>query len=78
MSTVVGEVSVKVPEPIPLKGVECVAKAAGNAPRIARRPTMLMIRNFMSSKRGSTLSIRVRPIDRCPTLWPIGLIVSAE
>src|SRR5713101_724989 len=52
MSTVVGEVSVKVPEPLPLKGVECVAKATGNAPRMVRRPTMLMIRNFMSSKRG--------------------------
>jgi len=47
MSTVVSEVSVKVPEPLPLKGVECVAKAAGNAPRMVRRPTMLMIRNFM-------------------------------
>jgi hypothetical protein len=53
MSTVVGEVSVKVPEPLPLKGVECVAKAAGNAPRIVRRPTMLMIRNFMSSTSNS-------------------------
>jgi hypothetical protein len=78
MSTVVGEVSVKVPEPLPLKGVACVAKAAGNAPRIVSIPTILMIRNFMSSKRGSTLSIRVGPINRCPTLWPIGLIVSAE
>jgi hypothetical protein len=48
MSTVVGEVSVKVPEPLPLKGVECVAKAAGNVLRTVRRPKTAKIRNFMS------------------------------
>jgi len=53
MSTVVGEVSVNVPEPLPLNGVECVAKAAGNAPRIARRPKTLRIKSFIDSSQNS-------------------------
>src|SRR5216683_928058 len=48
MSTVVGDVSVNVPVPFPLKGVDCVAKAAGNALRTVRRPKTIRIRNFMS------------------------------
>jgi hypothetical protein len=31
-----------------LKGVECVAKAAGNVLRTVRRPKTVRIRNFMS------------------------------
>ena len=48
MSTVVRDVSVNVPVPLPLKGVECVAKAAGNVLRTVRRPKTVRIRNFMS------------------------------
>src|SRR4029077_8061327 len=47
MRTVVGEASVKVPEPLPLNGAECVAKAVGNAPRTARRPKTLRITSFI-------------------------------
>jgi hypothetical protein len=69
MSTVVGEVSVKVPEPLPLKGVEWVAKAAGNALRTARRAKTLRITNFMtslstpkSSYKGSFLESNLRSL----------------
>ena len=73
MSTVVSEVSVKVPEPLPLKGVECVAKAAGNALRIVKRPNTLRIRNFMtspsnpkSSYKGSSSEGNVRSLYHSP------------
>ena len=49
MSTVVGDVSVNVPLPLPLKGADCVAKVAGNALRMVSRPITVIIRSFMAS-----------------------------
>ena len=51
ISTVVSEVSVKMPEPRPLKGVDLEAKAAGKALRTIIRPRMLIVRNLIASSR---------------------------
>jgi hypothetical protein len=59
MSTVVGEVSMKVPVPLPLKGTGVAADAIGNALSIVRRPKILRIRIFMVAVQIPLLSIRV-------------------
>ena len=46
--TVVCEVSVKVPEPFPLNGVELEANAAGKDPRKIMRPRILRVRSFIA------------------------------
>ncbi len=48
MSTVVGEVSMNVPEPFPLKGEEVEAKAAGKALRTTTRLMMVRMENFIA------------------------------
>ena len=54
--TVVWEVSVKIPEPCPLNGVEFEAKAAGKAPTKIMRPRMLRVKSFIvSTKMGNFL-----------------------
>ena len=50
MSTVVGDVSVKVPVPCPLKGTDAEAKAAGKALNTMRSAKALRVRIFISSK----------------------------
>jgi hypothetical protein len=47
MSTVVGDVAVKLPEPRPLKGTECEAKATGDMLTTTRRAKILGSRILM-------------------------------
>ena len=71
----VGNVSLKLPEPLPLKGSELDAKARGDAPRTNNRPKIVGIRNLMGS-RNKNVRIRFPTIVSRVRAFTTSLLVS--